>query len=286
MTTALHYGLCNTCGGIVSSSTFFYPLHTTLEEIFSRKKCRENPFLLWGHDVCPPPEQQGSQYLWCFLFHFGRQEAQSKKMVTQLVKNLPAMRDTWIQSLGWEDPLEKGTSTHSRILAWRIPWDCTVPWVAKSRTRLSDFHFPSRWLPIFTLIFSLVSTFHFLSSHITFIDWQLITTGRWVKYSKSPPYESSSCKLSKMWMCIWFQQRTRPCAISVRGERRCSSPSVYQGWWPFSSTISRLLCLLHSATLLAHSLNTSPCVPAVVLDYCTFKVTVRLETIYLLFVIF
>ena len=52
-----------------------------------------------------------------FPFHFGRQEAQSKKMVTQLVKNLPAMRDTWIQSLGWEDPLEKGTSTHSRILA-------------------------------------------------------------------------------------------------------------------------------------------------------------------------
>ena len=70
--------------------------------------------------MCPPPEQQGSQYLWCFLFHFGRQEAQSKKMVTQLVKNLPAMRDTWIQSLGWEDPLEKGTSTHSSILAWRI----------------------------------------------------------------------------------------------------------------------------------------------------------------------
>ena len=51
------------------------------------------------------------------FFHFGRQEAQSKKMVTQLVKNLPAMRDTWIQSLGWEDPLGKGTSTHSHILA-------------------------------------------------------------------------------------------------------------------------------------------------------------------------
>ena len=40
----------------------------------------------------------------------------------QLVKNLPAMRETWVQSLGWEDPLEKGTATHSRILAWRIPW--------------------------------------------------------------------------------------------------------------------------------------------------------------------
>ena len=56
------------------------------------------------------------------FFHFGRQEAQSKKMVTQLVKNLPAMRDTWIRSLGWKDPLQKGKATHSSILAWRIPW--------------------------------------------------------------------------------------------------------------------------------------------------------------------
>ena len=40
----------------------------------------------------------------------------------QLVKNLPAMRETWVQSLGWKNPLEKGTATHSRILAWRIPW--------------------------------------------------------------------------------------------------------------------------------------------------------------------
>ena len=43
-------------------------------------------------------------------------------LVAQLVKNLPAMRETWVQSLGWEDPLEKGKATHSSILAWRIPW--------------------------------------------------------------------------------------------------------------------------------------------------------------------
>ena len=41
--------------------------------------------------------------------------------VAQLVKNLPAMQETWIQSLGWEDPLEKGKATHSNILPWRIP---------------------------------------------------------------------------------------------------------------------------------------------------------------------
>ena len=42
-------------------------------------------------------------------------------LVTQLVKNPPAMPETWVQSLGWEDPLEKGTAIHSSILAWRIP---------------------------------------------------------------------------------------------------------------------------------------------------------------------
>ena len=42
--------------------------------------------------------------------------------VVQLVKNPPAMRETWVPSLGWEDPLEKGKTTHSSILAWRIPW--------------------------------------------------------------------------------------------------------------------------------------------------------------------
>ena len=43
-------------------------------------------------------------------------------LVAQLVKNQPAMRETWVPSLGWEDPLEKGTATHSSILACRIPW--------------------------------------------------------------------------------------------------------------------------------------------------------------------
>ena len=51
-------------------------------------------------------------------------------LMAQLVKNLPAMRETWVQSLSWEDPLEKGKATHSSILAWRIPW--TVQGVAKS----------------------------------------------------------------------------------------------------------------------------------------------------------
>ena len=48
--------------------------------------------------------------------------AASSSLVAQLVKNLPATQETWVQSLGWEDPVEKGKATHSNILAWRIPW--------------------------------------------------------------------------------------------------------------------------------------------------------------------
>ena len=49
------------------------------------------------------------QYSWAFLG-------------AQMVKNLPALWETWTQSLGWKDPLEKGEATHSSILAWRTPW--------------------------------------------------------------------------------------------------------------------------------------------------------------------
>ena len=60
-----------------------------------------------------------------------------------MVKNLAAMQETWVQSLGWEDPLEAGKATHSSILAWRIRmdrrvWWAIVPGVAKWRTLLSE----------------------------------------------------------------------------------------------------------------------------------------------------
>ena len=63
-------------------------------------------------------------------------------LVAQLVKNQPAMWKTWVWSLGWKDPLKKGRATHSSIMAWRIPWT-TVHGVANSRTQLSHFHFTS-----------------------------------------------------------------------------------------------------------------------------------------------
>ena len=60
-------------------------------------------------------------------------------LVAQMVENLPVMWETWVQSLGWEDPLEEGMATHSSILAWGIPmdrgaWWATVHRVAKSQT--------------------------------------------------------------------------------------------------------------------------------------------------------
>ena len=64
-------------------------------------------------------------------------------LVAQMVKNTPAMWETWVRSLGWEDPLEEDMATHSSILAWRMPmdrgtWRATVHGVAESWTRLSN----------------------------------------------------------------------------------------------------------------------------------------------------
>ena len=50
-------------------------------------------------------------------------------LVAQKVKNPPAMRETWVGSLGWEDPLEECMATHSSILAWRIPWTEEPGWL-------------------------------------------------------------------------------------------------------------------------------------------------------------
>ena len=53
---------------------------------------------------------------------FGVTSRFQSSLVAQLVKNPPATWETWVQSLGWEDPLKKGMASHSSILAWRIPW--------------------------------------------------------------------------------------------------------------------------------------------------------------------
>ena len=65
------------------------------------KKCKKNGILFVSFDL---------------------KEIIRASLITQLVKNLPAMQETWVQFLGQEDPLEKEMATHSSTLAWRIPW--------------------------------------------------------------------------------------------------------------------------------------------------------------------
>ena len=59
-------------------------------------------------------------------------------LLAQSVKNPPALRETWVRSLGWDDPLEEGMATHSNILAWRIPVDRGAWWAAVHGVAESD----------------------------------------------------------------------------------------------------------------------------------------------------
>ena len=64
-----------------------------------------------------------NSFLKKYLFIYAALDLSWASLVAQMVKNLPAMWETWVRSLGWEDPLEEGMVTHSSILAWRIPMD-------------------------------------------------------------------------------------------------------------------------------------------------------------------
>ena len=61
----------------------------------------------------PPPLNPSSLTVWSVPWAF---------LVVEMVKNLPAIQENWVQSLGWDDPLEKGMANHSSVLAWRTPW--------------------------------------------------------------------------------------------------------------------------------------------------------------------
>ena len=105
-------------------------------------------------------------------------------------------------------------------------------------------------------------------THLT--HWQESEEG--VGHSRSATYEPSRCERSVMRACIWFQQGTRTCAISVRPEWNCSLPSVSCCWWSFNSTISHLLSFLQPVALFAvHSVPIPVCcctVPLYFSRYC------------------
>ena len=127
-----------------TSTTLF--LKSTTQRLV-RKAGSETPSKTHWIRICILIGSPSDSYTLTIEKRYSRLQA---SLVTQMVKNLPAMRETWVWSLGWEDPLEKGKATHSSILAWRISWT-TVDGVPKSWTWLSDFHFHSRlhiWFPM------------------------------------------------------------------------------------------------------------------------------------------
>ena len=89
----------------------------------------------------------------------GKQKSSWASLVAQLVKNLPAMQETWVRSLGWEDTLEKGKATHSNIPAWRIPWNVESMESQRVRHNWVDFTFT-----FFRGVPKVVFIIHFLPS--------------------------------------------------------------------------------------------------------------------------
>ena len=128
-----------------------------------------------------------------------------------MVKRLPAMQETWVRSLGQEDPLEKEMATHSSILAWRIPWmeeprGATVHGLAKSRTELSDFthsltHIFKRFFQrryVQSIIISIRHQYHNIFELFLFFFFfhmePLKSGGIWHRGSQKPPFKYSKAK--------------------------------------------------------------------------------------------
>ena len=96
-------------------------------------------------------------HLIVFFLLFYRKSKSWASLVPQLVKNLPALWETWVWSLGWEDPLEKGTATLSSILAWRIPWTAQSMGMQRAGHDWATFTFTERVWMFYTFIKSLIS---------------------------------------------------------------------------------------------------------------------------------
>ena len=142
-------------------------------------------------------------------------------LVAQMAKNPPAMQETWVRSLGWEDPLEEGMATHSSILAWRIPWTekpgggvcaATVQGVAESDTteRLSTAQHPlvtpdnGSWLPasLPSLFFHLSTCYHLASPYISQLCFAVSLPSRDCKFQEIFEFLAVSLIWSGSWHMV------------------------------------------------------------------------------------
>ena len=154
-----HRGLFSFLGGIkgLGSEAFYsqraFYLRPLWFQVFaggaavpkSKKKMASHLSWKQAHSWDEQNSSVGGAFFWTSIFHKVGQKRlflSGYGAVAQKIKNLPAMWETWVRSLDWEDPLESSMATHSGILAWRIPWTELLgrlqSMAAKSRTRLSD----------------------------------------------------------------------------------------------------------------------------------------------------
>ena len=123
--------LCNP----MNRSTPGLPVHHQLPEFTQTQAHRVGDAIQSSHPLSSPsppapnPSQHQGLFEWVNCLHqvakvleFQLQHVKWASLVAQLVKNLPAMQEAWVRSLGWEDPLKKGKAAYSSIPAWRIPW--------------------------------------------------------------------------------------------------------------------------------------------------------------------
>ena len=130
-------------------------------------------------------------------------DCSSASLIAQLVKNLPAMRETWVWSLDWENHLEKGTATHCSVLAWRIPWT-VVCRVAVGH----DWNF--HWSYI--AVAQTVKNLHAMQTRVRSLGWK-------VPLEKRMAIHSSILA----WRIPWTKQPGKLQSVGSQGRTRLSS---------------------------------------------------------------
>ena len=132
--------------------------------------------------------------------------------MAQLVKNLPAMQETWDQSWGWENPLEKGKATHSNILAWRIPW--TVQSMGSQRVRKD-------WVTLTSLdeMAKIISDGHLKTIWWWQMSWEYLSWGKAVLTGQGARvFEDAEMVWILMWVRLggYMCKNSSSCTLKVK----------------------------------------------------------------------